>query len=117
MAGTALWNLTLGEGRHAWFEVYYPNFGWVGYDPQQTLNFVSTRHISIEVDPDTHSASKDEAIVWTSSGNIRPVVEEKIKIDFERDTEIFSTIGEQPSPRNNLFSLPMQLEVVWSLVL
>ena len=105
--GTTLWNLTLGEGRHAWFEVYYPNFGWVGYDPQQTLNFVSTRHISIEVGPDTHSASKDGAIVWTSSGNISPVVEEKIKIDFESDKEIFSTIGEQTSPRNNLFSSPL----------
>lgn len=105
--GTTIWNLTLGKGRHAWFEVYYPNFGWVGYDPQQTLNFVSTRHIAIEVGPDTYSASKDGAVVWTSSGNISPVVEEKIKIDFESDKEIFSTIGEQPSPRNNLFSSPL----------
>jgi len=102
--GTTSWNLTLGEGRHAWIEVYYPNFGWVGYDPQQTLNFVSTRHIAIEVGPDTYSASKDGAIVWTSTGNIKPVVEEKIKVNFERDKAIFSTIGEQPSPRNNLFS-------------
>ncbi len=103
---TLSWNLTLGQGRHAWLEVYYPNFGWVGYDPQQTLNFVSTRHIAIEMGPDTYSASKDGAIVWTSIGNIRPVVEEKITIKFERDKEMFSAIGEQPSPRNNLFSSP-----------
>lgn len=105
--GTTLWNLALGEGRHAWFEVYYPNFGWVGYDPQQTLNFVSTRHIAIEVAPDTYSASKDGAVVWTSSGNIKPLVEENIKIDFEKDKEVFSTVGEQHSPRNNLFSSPI----------
>ena len=102
--GTSSWNIKLGQGRHAWLEVYYPNFGWVGYDPQQTLNFVSTRHIAIEVGPDAYNASTDGAIVWTSSGNIQPSVEENIAIKFERDRETFSTIGEQPSPRNNLFS-------------
>ena len=106
---TSSWNIKLGQGRHAWLEVYYPNFGWVGYDPQQTLNFVSTRHIAIEVGPDTYDASKDGAIVWTSSGNIQPSVEEKITIKFERDRETFSTIGEQPSPRNNLFSSPFRI--------
>jgi len=107
--GTTSWNVKLGQGRHAWLEVYYPNFGWVGYDPQQTLNFISTRHIAIEVGPDTYSASADGAIVWTSIGNIKPSVEEKINIHFERDKDIFSTIGEQPSPRNNLFSSPFRM--------
>ncbi len=102
--GTSSWNIKLGQGRHAWLEVYYPNFGWVGYDPQQTLNFVSTRHIAIEVGPDAYDASTDGAIVWTSIGNIQPSVEENIAIKFERDRKTFSTIGEQPSPRNNLFS-------------
>jgi len=33
---TSSWNIKLGQGRHAWLEVYYPNF-WMGwYDPQQT---------------------------------------------------------------------------------
>jgi len=102
--GTSSWNIKLGQGRHAWLEVYYPNFGWVGYDPQQTLNFVSTRHIAIEVGPDAYYASTDGAIVWTSKGNIQPSVEENITIQYERDRETFSTIGEQPSPKNNLFS-------------
>ncbi|MBW2334710.1 MAG: transglutaminase domain-containing protein [Deltaproteobacteria bacterium] len=106
--GTSSWNIKLGQGRHAWLEVYYPNFGWVGYDPQQTLNFVSTRHIAIEVGPDAYDASTDGAIVWTSSGNMQPSVEENIAIKFERDKETFSTIGEQPSPRNNLFSSPFR---------
>ena len=101
---TSSWNIKLGQGRHAWLEVYYPNFGWVGYDPQQTLNFVSTRHIAIEVGPDAYDASTDGAIVWTSIGNIQPSVEEDIAIKFERDRKTFSTIGEQPSPKNNLFS-------------
>jgi hypothetical protein len=106
--GTTSWNIKLGQGRHAWLEVYYPNFGWVGYDPQQTLNFVSTRHIAIEVGPDAFVASTDGAIVWTSSGNIQPSVKENITIKYERDRETFSTIGEQPSPKNNLFSSPLR---------
>jgi len=102
--GTASWNLTLGQGRHAWLEVFYPDFGWVGYDPQQTLNFVSTRHIAIEVGSDAGSASSDGAVVWTSSGTVKPVVEEKISIVFEKDKDSFTTSGEQLAPRNNLFS-------------
>ena len=105
---TSSWNIKLGQGRHAWLEVYYPNFGWVGYDPQQTLNFVSTRHIAIEVGPDANDASTDGAIVWTSGGNMQPSVEENIAIKFERDRETFSTIGEQPAPINNLFSSPFR---------
>jgi hypothetical protein len=106
--GTSSWNIKLGQGRHAWLEVYYPNFGWVGYDPQQTLNFVSTRHIAIEVGPDAYDASTDGAVVWTSGGNMQPSVEENIVIKFERDRETFSTIGEQPAPINNLFSSPFR---------
>jgi hypothetical protein len=104
MTGTTTWNLTLGQGRHAWLEVYYPDFGWVGYDPQQTLNFVSTRHIAIEVGSDTRAASNDGTIVWASPGDIKPIVEETITINFDRDKHRVLTQGEQPAPRNNLFS-------------
>jgi len=105
--GTTSWSVKLGQGRHAWLEVYYPHFGWVGYDPQQTLNFISTRHIAIEAGPDTYAASNDGAIVWTSAGDIRPSVQEKIRIDFVSDKESFAAIRERPSPRNNLFSTPL----------
>ena len=33
----------MGQGRHSWIEVYYPDLGWMPYEPQQTELFVSNR--------------------------------------------------------------------------
>ncbi len=34
-----------GQGSHAWIEIYFPDLGWLSYDPQQSKQFTSTRHI------------------------------------------------------------------------
>lgn len=36
---------SLGQGGHAWIEVWYPDIGWVPYDAQQSHLFVGPRHI------------------------------------------------------------------------
>lgn len=35
----------MGEGLHAWIEVFFPDLGWLPCDPQQSRFFISTRHI------------------------------------------------------------------------
>jgi hypothetical protein len=32
---------------HAWVEVWYPNLGWIAYDPQASAGFVDTHHIRL----------------------------------------------------------------------
>ncbi|MGZ4914388.1 MAG: transglutaminase-like domain-containing protein, partial [Halobacteriota archaeon] len=32
-------------GPHSWIEVYYPNLGWVPYEPQKTMGFVDSHHV------------------------------------------------------------------------
>ena len=36
---------SIGQGGHAWMEIYFPDLGWLSYDPQQSRQFTSTRHI------------------------------------------------------------------------
>lgn len=36
---------SMGQGGHAWIEIYFPDLGWLQYDPQQSRQFTSSRHI------------------------------------------------------------------------
>lgn len=36
---------SMGQGGHAWIEIYFPGLGWLSYDPQQSRQFTSSRHI------------------------------------------------------------------------
>lgn len=39
------WGSPVEGGRHTWVEVYYPDVGWVGCDPQASANMLDTAHI------------------------------------------------------------------------
>lgn len=39
-----------GNGTHAWIEVYYPDLGWVPYDPQVEKGFIDTQHIKLSLE-------------------------------------------------------------------
>jgi hypothetical protein len=36
---------SMGQGGHAWIEVFFPDLGWLSYDPQQSKQFTSSRHV------------------------------------------------------------------------
>jgi len=51
---------SMGQGGHAWMEIYFPDLGWLSYDPQQSRQFTSTRHIK-----QTHGLdSRDITDTW-----------------------------------------------------
>jgi transglutaminase-like putative cysteine protease len=60
-------------GPHAWIEVYYPDLGWVPYEPQKTLGFVDDHHIREAVGKD--SADISNKLTYTSAvSDMRHVV-------------------------------------------
>jgi len=50
-------------GPHSWIEVYYPDGGWVPYEPQKTLGFVDTNHVRESAGAD--SADLPNRLVYT----------------------------------------------------
>ncbi|MFA5846373.1 MAG: transglutaminase-like domain-containing protein [Thermodesulfovibrionales bacterium] len=70
----------MGQGGHAWMEILFPDLGWLSYDPQQSRQFTSTRHIK-----QTHGLdSKDINDSWSASPYL-PRYSEDIEAVFNND--------------------------------
>ena len=86
--------MNMAQGRHSWIEVYFPDQGWIPFDPQQTQLFVSNRFIRIEVGLDNEDTKDDGLIRWSRGRGSQAKVsfEEIIEGNFLSDQ--FEITGE-----------------------
>ncbi len=71
---------SMGQGGHAWLEVWFPDLGWLPYDPQQSKQFTSTRHIKQTQGVD----SRDINDTWRG-GPYLPAYSEVIEGHYSKD--------------------------------
>ncbi|MBI5048807.1 MAG: transglutaminase domain-containing protein [Deltaproteobacteria bacterium] len=90
---------SIGQGGHAWLEVYYPDIGWVPYDAQQSHLFVSPRHIKQTVGLD----AKDINDSWLASPTLPPFRED-IQANFLRDDIKLSLKDIKSNPSNYILT-------------
>lgn len=104
----------LGQGRHSWIEVLFPDLGWVPFDPQQTELFVSNRFIRAEVGLDNKETVNDGLVRWTQSGDRggQPVFEEGIEGEFVSDQVSLNMEKQAYGPRNMLVCPDVKAEFV-----
>lgn len=96
---------SMGQGGHAWIEVYFPDLGWLLYDPQQTKQFTSTRHIK-----QTHGLdSNDINDSWQASPYL-PKYEETIDARFSNDNIAINLEGDDAVPKAYLLSNIVKVE-------
>ncbi len=89
----------MGQGGHAWMEIFFPDLGWLSYDPQQSRQFTSTRHIK-----QTHGLdSKDVNDVWSASPYL-PKYSESIDAVFNNDDVNIKLRTSKDMPRMYIMS-------------
>jgi len=71
----------LGEGLHAWIEVWYPDLGWLPCDPQMSRLFTSTRHIKFG-----HGMDASDVREYWSAAPVMPRMNEIFEARYSTDT-------------------------------
>jgi hypothetical protein len=96
----------MGQGRHSWIDVWFPDFGWVPFDPQNTQLFVSNRFLRIETGLDNNETKNDGLLQWTQlqSARVKPKLQESISANF--DSDVVKIRGDRQSygPQNLLLT-------------
>jgi hypothetical protein len=85
--GTQILTLNMAQGRHSWIEVFFPDLGWMPFDPQQSELFVSNRFIRVEIGLDNKETINDGLVRWTRQKGSEAILsfEENIDADFLTD--------------------------------
>lgn len=90
---------SMGQGGHAWMEIYFPDLGWLSYDPQQSRQFTSSRHIK-----QTHGLdSRDINDTWRGAPYL-PRYSELIEGSFQTDDIKLKVKATEKDPRPYIIS-------------
>ncbi len=85
----------MGQGRHGWIEVFYPDLGWMPYDPQTSHLFVSIYHVRHAIGRD---ATEAQSVITASP--VLPAMQETIDANTADESFAVRTISTAKVPRN-----------------
>ena len=94
---------TMGKGGHAWIEVYFPDLGWLSYDPKQSKQFTSTRHVKESHGTDTSEIAES----WTGIP-YAPAYTSIIDARFLEDAVKVHPVLMQDAPKSYVMSNDLQ---------
>ena len=94
----------MAQGRHSWVEIWFPDLGWVPFDPQQTELFVSNRYIRVEIGVDNNETINDGLLRWTKTkgSQARLKMQEAINAAFDDDRIVLHGRRQEYGPKGLL---------------
>ena len=97
----------MGEGLHAWIEVWYPDLGWMPCDPQQSRLFTSTRHIKYG-----HGLDASDVLEYWSGAPVVPRMSESLEAKYSKDTVDLRLRESLAQPTSYLLAGPVTSTIV-----
>ncbi len=97
---------TMGQGGHAWIEVYFPDLGWLSYDPKQSKQFTSSRHVK-----ETHGLDQKDIVDSWIGMPYAPAYSDRIDARFVRDDVQVRPKGSHSTPKSYLASNQMSARI------
>ncbi|MBI5885903.1 MAG: transglutaminase domain-containing protein [Deltaproteobacteria bacterium] len=94
---------SIGQGGHAWMEVWYPDLGWVPFDAQQSHLFVGPRHIKQTAGLDSYDINDS----WRAAPALPPFKED-ISAEFLTDDVKLALVKESQSPVSYIMTGPIE---------
>jgi len=94
----------MAQGRHSWIEIWFPDLGWVPFDPQQTALFVSNRYIRVEIGVDNNETINDGLLRWSKikGSPARLKMQEAVNAAFDDDRIVVRGRRQAYGPRGLL---------------
>ena len=93
------WVQRMGQGGHAWIEVYFPDLGWLSYDPLYSRQFTPTRHVK-----QTHGLEANDINDSWLSSPVHPKYSETVTAKFQDDRITVRVASSFAAPRSYLLS-------------
>ena len=93
------WVQRMGQGGHAWIEVYFPDLGWLSYDPLYSRQFTPTRHVK-----QTHGLEANDINDSWLSAPVHPKYSETVTAKFQDDRIAVKVASSFSAPRSYLLS-------------
>jgi hypothetical protein len=90
---------SIGQGGHAWIEVWYPDLGWVPYDAQQSHLFVGPRHVKQTVGLNANDINDS----WRASP-VLPRFREDIAAEYVKDRVTLNLKNTFDTPGNYIMT-------------